>query len=263
MDSRVLVVLVGVVPAVAFADDSGLRGRKFGEDGIEVGGWQSSVSPGGRDAAEGRGGPRSGERLSGSPVERICPPVLYTYGAYRQVITDCEGAGGTEYAPYFERVEGGPVDPREVRVQVITVTREEVQRIIVDSGELIVQPGRPWVLVNAETVAMTDAAERIVGTQVLEVDVEVRVTPVLYTWDFGDGSAPLTGTDPGAPWPNHTVSHVYETPGTVTISLRTEWDAAFRVAGTSTWLPVAGRAVTTQSTDPIEVLTATPRLTAG
>ena len=176
----VLVVLVGVVPAVAFADDSGLRGRKFGEDGIEVGGWQSSVSPGGRDAAEGRGGPRSGERLSGSPVERICPPVLYTYGAYRQVITDCEGAGGTEYAPYFERVEGGPVDPREVQVQVITVTREEVQRIIVDSGELIVQPGRPWVLVNAETVAMTDAAERIVGTQVLEVDVEVRDAGALH-----------------------------------------------------------------------------------
>jgi hypothetical protein len=112
-------------------------------------------------------------------------------------------------------------------------------------------------------VVMTDAAEHILGTRVLDLDIEVRVSPVLFTWDFGDGSAPLTGTDPGAPWPNHTVSHVYRDPGAVTISLRTVSDAAFRVAGTSTWIRVAGRAVTQMQSEPIEVVTAKPRLTNG
>lgn len=143
------------------------------------------------------------------------------------------------------------------------VTREDVQSLLVTSGNLVVQPDQPWVLVNTDTIVMTDAEEHILGTQVLDLDVDVRVTPALFTWDFGDGSAPVTGSDPGAPWPDHTVSHVYREASDVTISLRTEWDAAFRVEGTSTWVPVTGRAVTTASTDAIEVVTATPRLTAG
>ncbi|WP_168202725.1 PKD domain-containing protein [Georgenia wutianyii] len=192
--------------------------------------------------------------------------MLYTEGRYREVIVECDGAGGTERTPWFDRSTGGGQEGApapDVTIQPIVVSHEDVQHLIVEPGGLIVQPDRSWVLINTETVVMTDAAEHILRTRVLEVDVDVRVTPVLYTWDFGDGSAPLTGTDPGAPWPNHTVAHVYDAPGTVVISLRTEWDAAFRVAGTSTWLPVAGRAVTTQSTEPIEVLTATPRLTTG
>jgi len=192
--------------------------------------------------------------------------MLYTQGRYREVIVECDGAGGTELTPWFERSTGDSQEgrpPPDVTVQPVVVSREDVQRLIVEPGSLIVQPDRSWVLISTATVVMTDAAEHTLRTRVLDLDVDVRVTPVLYTWDFGDGSAPLTGTDPGAPWPNHTVSHVYEAPGAVTISLRTEWDAAFRVAGTSTWLPVAGRAVTTQTTNPIEVVTATPRLTTG
>src|SRR5690606_5124105 len=88
-------------------------------------------------------------------------------------------------------------------------------------------------------------------------------SPALYTWDFGDGSPPLTTTDPGRAWPDHTVSHIYRAPTTARISLRTEWDAVFRVEGTDVWVPVTGRAVTTATTDPIDVVTAPPRLTAG
>lgn len=210
-------------------------------------------------AGGGEGG-RAGH--SSRPSEPRCEPTLHTYGIFREVITDCEGAGGTELTPWFEIEEGEEGEDGEVpTVEVIRVTREDVQSLIVDRGGIIVQPDRPWVLVNTDTIVMTDAAEHVLRTQVLGLNVDVRVIPALFSWDFGDGSAPVTGTDPGAPWPDHTVSYNYRSAGDVTISLRTEWDAAFRVEGTSTWFPVVGRPVTEQTSDPIQVLTATPRLT--
>ncbi|WP_181424546.1 PKD domain-containing protein [Georgenia satyanarayanai] len=169
-----------------------------------------------------------------------------------------------EWAPERWWTDGEDAEQaEEVPREVLVFTREDVQSLLVDSGSLEIQPDQAWVLVGTDTVVMTDAAEHVLGTRVLDLDIDVRVTPVLFTWDFGDGSAPLTGTDPGAPWPNHTVSHVYSDPGTVRISLRTEWDADFRVEGTSTWIPVAGRAVTETQSEPIEVVTARPRLTTG
>lgn len=193
-----------------------------------------------------------------------CPPTLYTFGKFREVIFECDGAGGTEFAPWFESEDIEDTEANEEpRREVIAISREDVQSLIVSSGTVMVQPDRPWVLVNTDTVVMTDAAEHVLSTEVLGVGVDVRVSPALFTWDFGDGSAPLTTSDPGRPWPDHTVSHSYRAPATATISLRTEWDAAFRVEGTDVWVPVAGRAVTTASTDPIDVVTATPRLTSG
>lgn len=200
----------------------------------------------------------------GGGAEPYCPPQEYRWGKYRTIVTDCSGVPPGEWTPWFENQEGEDAEQTgETPGELIVVSREDVQTLIVNPGNLIVQPDRSWVLVNADTIVMTDASEHILSTRVLDLDIDVRVTPVLFTWGFGDGSAPVTGTDPGAPWPDHTVSHVYGSPGSVSISLRTEWDAAFRVEGTSTWIPVTGRAVTTQSTDPIEVVTATPRLTTG
>lgn len=193
-----------------------------------------------------------------------CPPILYTFGKFREVIFECDGAGGTEFAPWFESAELDESESgEEPRREVISISREDVQSLLVHSGTVIVQPDQPWVLVNTDTVVMTDATEHVLSTQVLGLDVDVRVSPALYTWDFGDGSPPLTTTDPGRAWPDHTVSHVYRAPTTAAISLRTEWDAVFRVEGTDVWVPVTGRAVTTAATDPIDVVTATPRLTSG
>ncbi|WP_324649883.1 hypothetical protein [Georgenia sp. H159] len=200
----------------------------------------------------------------GEPAEPYCPPTLYTFGVIKKVLTDCDAAGGTELTPIFDNNEVDEGDPEVVpQRRVFTVSREDVQSLLVSPGSLEIQPDQPWVLVNTDTIVLTDSAEHVLVTQVLGYDVDVRVTPVLFTWDFGDGSPPLTGTDPGAPWPNHTVSHAYGEAGVVSISLRTEWDAAFRVEGTSAWIPVTGRAVTTLTSEPVEVVTATPRLTAG
>lgn len=240
-------------------------GRAYGRD-VEIGGHGSGQSsdprPSRPSAGRGSGGSVAGPGAAAG--ERVCPPTLYTFGIYREVITECDGAAGTERAPWFERQDSSEVPPEgEPTVQVIQVTREDVQSLLVNSGSLEVQPDQSWVLVGTDTVVMTDAEEHLLGTRVLDLDIDVRVTPTLFTWNFGDGSVPLTGTDPGVPWPNHTVSHAYRAPGTVTISLRTEWDAHFRVEGTSAWIPVVGRAVTEAQSESIEVVTAKPRLTDG
>src|SRR5699024_7878024 len=106
------------------------------------------------------------------------------------------------------------------------------------------------------------ASEHVMNTTVLGVDVEVRASPVNFTWNFGDGDTPLTTTDSGAPWPNGSISHAYEHGGEVTITLDVEWQGEFRIAGASQWLPVAGTALTQQSLDPLDVRSSSPRLVA-
>ncbi|MEE6289081.1 hypothetical protein V2J52_15625 [Georgenia sp. MJ173] len=179
---------------------------------------------------------------------------------------NCNGElGGTELTPWFEMEEEEDADtPAADQPTPIVVTREEVQSLLVDAGGLDVQPDRSWVLVHTETIAFTGAEQQVLTTTVLDAPIEVMVTPEQFTWDFGDGSAPLVTTDPGAAWPDHTVAHAYgSAQPAAAISVQTEWDAVFRIQGMTTWLPVTGTVVTTETSEPFDVVTATPRLVAG
>ena len=60
------------------------------------------------------------------------------------------------------------------------------------------QPVDGHGLVNVEMILVTDAAQQVLTTTILGVPVTVTATPVSYAWDLGDGSAPITTTDPGA-----------------------------------------------------------------
>ena len=73
--------------------------------------------------------------------------------------------------------------------------------------------------------------------------MRVRATPTSYTWDPGDGSAPITTTDHGAPYPQQTVTHTYTRPGEHRLTLRTTWSGQFQVPG-GPCLPITGTAVT-------------------
>lgn len=203
--------------------------------------------------------------LSGEvpPAKPHCPTTRWVLGQYYTQGQFCDGEmGGTNWAILLDdEQEETPADAEPL--EEFVVTRQDVQSLLVDSGSLEVQPDRSWVLVNIETIVMTDAEQHVLSTHVLGVDVDVRVTPASFTWDFGDGSPAVVGTDPGAPWPDHTVAHVYQDAQQVSIGLRTEWDAEFRPAGATVWFPVDGRAVTVATSDPIDVVTATPRLTVG
>lgn len=251
------------------AVDENMRGKANGGDIIDIigtEGWSRMPQSSGRPSGAGDLAP------VGSSVEAVddCPMMKYTYGEYSVIMQNCDGElAGTEFVPYYEDeeevdVEADDPDAPAAAPQPITVTREDVQSLLVDAGGLTVQPDREWVLVHAETVAYTGATEQVLTTSVLDASIEVRVTPQRFTWSFDDGSAPLVSMDPGAPWPEHTVAHTYSTPQSgTTISVQTEWEAVFRIEGMSIWLPVAGTVVTNESSEPFDVVSAVPRLVTG
>ncbi|WP_246078728.1 hypothetical protein [Modestobacter excelsi] len=85
-------------------------------------------------------------------------------------------------------------------------------------------------LVGLPVIFFTDSPT----TQLFTVDirgftVDIAATASTYSWDTGD-SAVLTTTDPGAPYPNATITHDYSS-GTYTASLTTTWSATYSVDG--------------------------------
>ncbi|MGN6238855.1 MAG: hypothetical protein ACTHNI_03845 [Cellulosimicrobium cellulans] len=126
---------------------------------------------------------------------------------------------------------------------------------------VIVQPPDGWTLVNVPTITYTQPGEQVLDTTLLGIPVQIRATPRTYAWDYGDGTAPLSTTDPGAPYPHHTVAHTYDQPAEqVQITLTTTWSGQFRITGTTTWTDVTGTATTTSTADPLRVYEARSRL---
>ncbi len=100
-------------------------------------------------------------------------------------------------------------------------------------------------------------------TQTFTVDirgftVDIVAVATAFTWHTGDGTD-LTTTDPGAPYPDHTITYDYSS-GTYTAWLTTTWGATFSVdGGASTDVP----GTTTTDGPPVtfDVLQARPVLT--
>ena len=81
-------------------------------------------------------------------------------------------------------------------------------------GGTTTQPDRGWVLVNKETIVMTDPAEQVFRTELLGYGVDVVATPTSYRYDFGDDSDDLVTDSPGHSYPDHDTFHFYTTLGT-------------------------------------------------
>ena len=79
---------------------------------------------------------------------------------------------------------------------VPALTAEDFRRLPLPAPALSVQPARGWVLVNKETIVYTGDAPVTLQTDLLGYAMEVEATPSRFTYDFGDGSAPLTTTSP-------------------------------------------------------------------
>jgi len=140
------------------------------------------------------------------------------------------------------------------------LTAAEFRRLPIAPSVLNVQPDAPQVLVNMPTIVFTDPAMQSFTTALLGFPVEVEATPTRFVWDFGDGSDPIVTTSPGHPYPDQDVSYPYPRVGTYVISVTTEFTGRYRVAGTTTWLAVAGTATTATTSDPIEAVEARAHL---
>jgi hypothetical protein len=149
---------------------------------------------------------------------------------------------------------------RRQQVDIPAAAARAFQEMQIKPSEVNVQPPNGWTLVNVDTIAFTESQPRTMSTSLFGIPVEIRAVPSNYSWDFGDGSTPLVTTDPGAPYPVHTVAHAYAKQGTATISLTTTWHGQFRLVGEPNWYDVAGEGTTVSSSGSLEILEARARL---
>lgn len=135
--------------------------------------------------------------------------------------------------------------------------------LTISPSPIVVQPPDGWTLVNVPTITYTQPTEQVLDTTLLGIPVQIRATPRLFAWDYGDGTTPVSTTDPGAAYPHHTVAHTYDQPADqVQITLTTTWSGQFRITGTPAWTDVTGTATTYSTADPLRVYEARSRLVA-
>ena len=174
-------------------------------------------------------------------------------------LPDCEGL--EPVPPVWHRSRATPTSPwlqwnlalgwTCPQDAVPTFTETDFRRLPLAPQAITVQPDRPDVFVNMPTIVYTDPAVQAFATTLAGFPIEVEATPTTYTWDFGDGSAPIATTSPGHPYPDHDVAYPYPREGTFTITLTTTYSGRYRLAGSTTWLPVVGTATTTSTAGPL------------
>ena len=155
---------------------------------------------------------------------------------FRQEIDEA----GVPVGPKYQVDDGCPADPQAA----VFVSAQDFRSLPLVASVPSYQPGSGMGLVNMELIVFTDPVVQVLATTVLGTPVSVRATPVGFSWDFGDGSVPLVTSDPGAPYPDLRVFHVYDQPGSFQVQLTTTWTGEFQVDGQGPWFPVTGTAQT-------------------
>lgn len=148
-------------------------------------------------------------------------------------------------------------------IAMATVVAREFQTLTIAPSGISIEPPNGWTLAGLDTVVFAEHANRTLRATILGQGVTIRAIAQSYAWDFGDGSAPLSTADPGRPYPNASISHVYRAAATRTIRLTTTWSGEYLVDGFTGWLPVGGTAATVSTSAPLRVHTAESRLVDG
>ncbi|MCB7136571.1 hypothetical protein LGQ04_08415 [Cellulosimicrobium marinum] len=176
---------------------------------------------------------------------------------YRQTRT--VGTDGAVGAWTLEEVlnEGDCVSPADLLAEA----ERQFATLPIVPSQVVVQPPDGWTLVNVPTITYTQDEPQVLAATLLGIGVEIRATPESFAWDYADGTDPVVTTDPGAPYPDHTVHHTYVEPvESLTIGLTTTWSGQFRITGSPTWTDVPGTATTTSTAEPLRVYEARSRL---
>lgn len=135
--------------------------------------------------------------------------------------------------------------PRSETANTPTVTLDDLVSFSPRADRLSAEPG-DWAIAGLAVNPVADDAPAAASGELLGLPAEVRFTPVEFLWDHGDGST-LSTPDGGATWAElgqaefseTATSHVYEQPGTYTLSLAVRFAAEYSVGG-GPWTPVAG-----------------------
>ena len=128
---------------------------------------------------------------------------------------------------------------------------------------MVVEPPGGYVLAEVPVnVYAVDRGPTDLPTQVLGVPIVVRVTPVAWSWTFGDGGVVGPTSNPGGAYPALTNTHTYTRTGSFPITMRTHYSAQLSVAG-GPFEPIAGQAAVESAPVTVEVLAGRTELRAG
>jgi hypothetical protein len=86
----------------------------------------------------------------------------------------------------------------------------------------------------------------------LGVPITVYLSPT-YLWDFGDGTK-LSTTSRGAAFPNQSITHIYNRPGSYAASLQITWGGTWQASGATS--AVSGGAIVQNLYTQVKVVTA-------
>ncbi|MGQ7296580.1 PKD domain-containing protein [Quadrisphaera sp. KR29] len=256
----VVVVLPGAVPPAA-ACTAGAAG-----DSVGVGCARDLPGRGGASAGQGGGGSgsASGPRYRYRYVLACEGNTLAAPGT-----TTCDLATGQCAAPrlFYWQYRSGDGQAWDL-VGTRCLTREEAQdgeavpgltladfrALPIPPQDVVLEPGNGFALVGVPLNAVAGTAPRVLATAVLGAPVQVRATPVAWTWDFGDGTVLGPTTDPGALYPALATAHTYDRGGEVQVVLTTTYAGVFSVEG-GPFTAVAGTADVVSPPVPLAVLT--------
>ena len=164
-------------------------------------------------------------------------------GDWRTVTTGCFGGAPPAYEP-------PTVTPGDVLTALRRVGLPELTTVVQPEGK---------TLVNFDTNFYTEPVPVTLTLTLLGQRVDVEATPATYRWDFGDGTT-VTTSDPGAAYPDLSITHRYADAGvTVRPHVTTTYTARFRVRG-GAWQDVGGTVTVPGPATALRVAEATPLL---
>jgi len=125
--------------------------------------------------------------------------------------------------PYVKRT----YKPRTARARVVTKTANLSDRLtkLVPTGGVAFQPEFD-ALINVPVIYWIDVPEIFQSrVSIIGEVVDVALRPA-FIWAFGDGAIWAT-TNPGAAYPNQSITHTYTRPGIYSVTVITTWNGSF------------------------------------
>ena len=177
----------------------------------------------------------------------VCPDGQFLMVEYK-VVKEKRISTGKTFCSATNDVETAPGTILEAAQPVeIVVTLRDLQRLEVGASKVLSanmkRDGKYVGLRNRPIHMWTEAGEVNRTITMFGQNVQIRLTPASYTWNYGDGSSQKTaeaGSKVDADFTGETkTSHSYSETGTYQAQVTVSYAGQFRV-GNEDWVPVVG-----------------------
>jgi len=145
-------------------------------------------------------------------------------------------------------------------VSLAELVQQQWQQTRLPQPVISLEPADGLTLVNLGTYMQAEQRDFTTTMTLLGQDVFLRAKPVMWHWDYGDGTQIVSRDHPGSYYPDSDGWHAYLEPGFYTAQVTIEWQGEFSTDN-SEWSPIYGTGKTTSSAG-IEVIEHRPRLEA-